>query len=87
MFDHKQKGVGEMTQTKILLNAQRTEKRYAPEFAEAIDLTCDEQEVVLRFLGDTKWGQQARSIRINRQLAEELSKLLNYELDITDWRA
>ncbi len=74
-----------MTQTKILLKMPQTNERYEPDFAEAIGLTCTDQEVTLRFLGDAKWGHQARNIRIDRSLAEELSKLLNYELDNTDW--
>jgi len=70
-----------MTQTKMLLKTKVQSDRYAKDFAEAVGLTCNDQEVTLRFLGDAKWGQKARYIKLHRHLAEELSRLLNYELD------
>jgi hypothetical protein len=70
-----------MTQTKLRLKNNRSVKREAPEFAEAIGLTCEDEVITLRFIGDAHWGQRTRQVRLDKNLAEQLSRLLNDELD------
>lgn len=77
-----------MTQIKIALkNCSRVPKgKFAGVFAEHIGLTSDSQQVTLRFIEAAAWGQPTRYVCMDRQMAEELATLLNYELDRTDWR-
>lgn len=52
------------------------------EDAGAIGLKCENSVVTLRFMAEgTVWGQPARQVRIDRRLAEQLSRLLADELE------
>lgn len=52
------------------------------EAAQVVGLRCDDDVVTLRFMGDpTSWGQPARLIKLDRKVAEQLSRILNDELD------
>jgi hypothetical protein len=73
-----------MTQTKIRLTSGQT-KRNVPVFAEAIGLTCEDEMLTLRFMGNVNWGEQARQVRIDKKLAEQLLRLLNDELEDSAW--
>jgi hypothetical protein len=74
-----------VTQTKIKLNTRMADKRYIPEFAEAIGLTYENNVLTLSFVEDTRWGRNARRVCLDRALAEKLSQLLSYELDDAHW--
>ncbi len=73
-----------MTQTKLRLKSDPG-TRYVPEFAEAIGLTCEDEMLTLRFVGNAQWGGSARQVRIDKKLAEQLLRLLNDELEDTAW--
>jgi hypothetical protein len=52
------------------------------EEAGAIGLRCEDSVVTLRFMPQgSGWGQPARQVRIDRKLAEQLSRLLADELE------
>jgi hypothetical protein len=71
-----------MTQTKLRLKERRAKSEKATEFAEVVGLSCEDEVVTLRFMQERNaWGQPARQVRLDRKLAEQLSQLLNYELD------
>lgn len=70
-----------MTQTKLALKDTYKQARYALEFAEEIGLTSDDSRVTIYFYGHTEWGEQARSVNIDRTLAERLTRILNDEFD------
>ncbi len=73
-----------MTQRTLpLKNNQRL--RPATEEATAVGLSCENQVVTLRFLGQTSWGEAARQVRIDRTLAEQLARLLRDELEDSSW--
>jgi hypothetical protein len=59
--------------------------RYVPEFAEAVGLTTEDDYVTLRFVGGRQWGEQARQVKIDRSVAEQLVRLLNDELEDQAW--
>jgi hypothetical protein len=69
---------------KLRLKSDRT-KRYVPEFAEAVGLTTEDQFVTLRFLSGSAFGEQARQVKIDRAVAEQLIRLLNDELEDQAW--
>ena len=73
-----------MTQTKMRLKSDQS-KRYMPEFAEAVGLSSEEDFLTLRFIGNPQWGEKARQVRIDKQVAEQLLRLLNDELDDNAW--
>ena len=73
-----------MTQTKMRLKNYQ-QRRYVPEFAEAVGLTSEDEFVTLRFIGSRQWGEQARQVRIERSVAEQLVRLLNDELEDQAW--
>jgi hypothetical protein len=54
-----------------------------PETAQAVGLRCEDSVVTLRFMAEetARWGQPARLVRIDRKLAEQLSRLLADELE------
>ena len=71
-----------MTQTKLRLKERRAVSEKSSEYAEVVGLTCEDEVVTLRFMQErSPWGQSARQVRLDRKLAEQLSQLLNYELD------
>jgi len=71
-----------MTQTKLRLKERRNVSEKASEYAEVVGLTYEDEVVTLRFMPvRSAWGQPARQVRLDRKLAEQLSQLLNYELD------
>ena len=71
-----------MVQTVLPLKGSRRPAQAFREEAKAVGLTCEQDTVTLRFLGDDQlWGQPARQVRLDRQLAEQLSRLLNDEFD------
>jgi hypothetical protein len=74
-----------VTQTKLKLKNNQSHKRYVPEFAEAVGLSCEDEVVTLRFLGAVNWGEQTRQVLLDRNLAEQLSRLLNEELVDGTW--
>lgn len=75
-----------MVQVALPLKNQQRPVYRALESAQVVGLSCDEEAVTLRFLADTKqWGQAVRQIRLDRKVAEELSRLLNYELE-PEWK-
>lgn len=74
-----------MTQTKMRLASSNVRKRYSSEFAEAVGLSSENEIVTLRFMEGAQWGQYARQIRLDRKLAERLSRLLNDELEDSTW--
>jgi hypothetical protein len=47
----------------------------------AVGVRCEDSVVTFRFLADKTWGQRARQVRLDRRLAEQLSRLLMDELD------
>jgi hypothetical protein len=56
------------------------------ESAKAVGLSCTDDVVTLQFLSDASaWGQPLRQIRLDRKVAEELSRLLNDELEY-EWK-
>jgi hypothetical protein len=73
-----------MTQTKMRLRSE-TKERYVPEFAEAVGLTTEDEYVTLRFMGGSTWGEKSRQVRIEKQVAEQLVRLLNDELEDRAW--
>lgn len=70
-----------MTQRRLRLKTYEDDRRYLPQFAEAVGLSCDDETVTLRFMDGSRWGQRAREVHLDKRLAEELSRILNYELD------
>lgn len=71
-----------MTQKPLPLKNYHQPAVSFPETAQAVGLRCEDQVVTLRFMaGDTIWGQPARQVRLDRKLAEELSRLLANELE------
>jgi hypothetical protein len=70
-----------MTQVKLRLKSYEDKKEYVPEGAEVVGLSCEDETVTLRFMSKAgAWGQPARQVRIDRRLAEQLSRLLLDEL-------
>ena len=70
-----------MTQVKMKLRSRNSEHKTVSEAASSIGLSWTGQEVVLRFMPNESWGGAARQVKIDQTLAEQLSQLLNYELD------
>jgi len=71
-----------MTQGVLPFKRYRKGTEASPEKVEVVGLTYEDEMVTLRFMsGDLQWGQPARQIRIDRKLAEELSRLLANELE------
>ena len=74
-----------MTQTRMQIGSRRTKAKYQPQFAEVVGLSSEKEVLTLRFTQDAEWGQEAHHIRLDRKLAERLSRLLNDELDDYKW--
>jgi hypothetical protein len=75
-----------MTQRTLGLTKYTQNQRTLPEEAEAVGLSADDDVVTLRFIGQVKWGESAaRQVRLDRKLAEQLTRLLNDELDTYTW--
>jgi hypothetical protein len=74
-----------VTQTKIRIARPERTSKYDAEFAEAVGLSYQDDVITLRFLDSSKWGKPARQVRLDRSVAEQLSRLLNYELEYADW--
>jgi len=72
-------GVG-MVQTALPLKNARGASYSLPESAEVVGVTSEERGVMLRFLDHATWGRPVRQVRLDRKLAEELTRLLNDEL-------
>jgi hypothetical protein len=71
-----------MVQVALPLKNQSRQASAATEEAQVVGLTCEQDTVTLQFLDDgSAWGQRVRQIRLDRSVAEELSRLLNYELE------
>jgi hypothetical protein len=52
------------------------------ETAQVVGLRCEDRVVTIRFLAQgTQWGESVRQISLDRQLAEQLSRLLADELE------
>lgn len=74
-----------MTQTKLRLKNSQAGGVKVSDYAEVVGLSCEDEVVTLRFMPQgAAWGQPARLVRLDRKLAEQLSQLLNYELDKFD---
>jgi len=71
-----------MTQRVLRLKGYQRPRRYVAEFAEAVGLSSDNDVVTLRFMSNSRWGQAPRQVQLDRRMAEQLSTLLNYELDV-----
>jgi hypothetical protein len=52
------------------------------EVAQVVGLRCEDQVVTLRFMAAEMpdWGEPTRQVRLDRKLAEQLSRLLADEL-------
>lgn len=74
-----------MAQTRFNLRSTLGVRRQDPEFAEAVGLTFGNDVFTFRFVGDKRWGQGTRQVTIDRHLAEQLTRLLNDELETADW--
>ena len=71
-----------MVQKVLPFKGYRAEALLQPETAQAVGLKCEDQVVTLRFMADgTRWGESARQIKLDRRLAEQLSRLLADELE------
>lgn len=63
-------------------NKPETLIRSEIETAQIVGLRCEDRVVTIRFMSQgTQWGEAARQIRLDRHLAEQLSRLLADELE------
>jgi hypothetical protein len=76
-----------MTQARLLKVRSRSDVGSDQGFAEAVGLSSQDEILTLRFVETAKWGQPARQVQIDRKVAEQLSRLLNDELDDASWAA
>jgi len=74
-----------MTQAKLLEVKGHKDISRNREFAEAVGLSSEDEIVTLRFVENASWGRPARLIQIDRKVAEQLTRLLNDELDDAKW--
>jgi hypothetical protein len=74
-----------MTQAKLLEVKKHRGISRNREFAEAVGLSSHDEIVTLRFVENVSWGKPARLIQIDRKVAEQLTRLLNDELDDAKW--
>jgi hypothetical protein len=74
-----------MAQQTLRLAHRPTKPVRLPVSAEAIGLAYDDEAVTLRFMETLEWGRPVQQVRLDRRLAEQLTRLLNDELEDRSW--
>ncbi len=82
----KQKG-DYMVQKSLPIHGRRGARREVSDLAAVVGVSSDDEAVTLRFLAErAEWGQTSQQVRLDRGVAEELCRMLNYELELADAR-
>ena len=74
-----------MTQTALNFTRQPGLQAALPTSAQAVGLLYDDDAVTLRFMETLEWGRPSRQVRLGRDVAEQLRRLLADELDDAAW--
>ena len=70
-------------QKSLPISGRSIGRREVSECAAVVGVSSDDRAVTLRFLADgAAWGQSSRQVRLDRNVAEELCRMLNYELEL-----
>jgi hypothetical protein len=74
-----------MTQTALKLDSKASARAAGPATTEIVGLLYDDESVTLRFMETLDWGQPVRQVKLGRDLAEQLQRLLSDELEDASW--
>jgi hypothetical protein len=70
-----------MTQKRLKVRSNQTASTQMSDTATAVGLAYDDDIVTLRFMETLKWGRPVRQVKLDRNLAEQLNRLLTDELE------
>jgi hypothetical protein len=70
-----------MVQTTLNLSGRQPTWPVRATRAQAVGLLYDDEAVTLRFMETLEWGRPPRQVKLGRELAEELRRLLSDELE------